>query len=537
MPPPDRPTPTPVNPIQKANAVPATPDNPRDRAGLKHELRTVVRHVIGYAELLLDSNELTPVQQEDISRIDQSARALESMLEGFFVELPQRGSNDVYPLLHDLRTPVNHIIGYTEMVLEDLAESGTQSKVIPDLQKIIENVKRWLVLVERYTGAPELPSRSPDPLDDLPSPDKINTPGWILSDLEGFRVKKDQTGHILVVDDDPQNRDILNRRLRQQGHLVDCLESGEAALEWITHYSPDLVLLDMLMPGLTGREVLAAMKQIGNVSDIPIIVISALDDQAEIARCIELGAEDYLSTPFNPAVLKARISTCLEKRRLRQMEISHLARLEEEKLKSERLLLNILPEPVADRLKAGENIIADYFSEVTVIFADLVNFTELTSEKEPEQIVGMLNQIFSRLDLIAQKHGLEKIKTIGDAYMAVGGLPTERQDHAEAVARFALDLSAEISRFDSTFGHPLAVRVGIDTGPVIAGIIGRNKFIYDLWGDTVNIASRMESSGVPGEIQVSESTWRKLKDNFQLRERGRIDIKGKGPMNTWILEA
>ena len=152
-------------------------------------------------------------------------------------------------------------------------------------------------------------------------------------------------------------------------------------------------------------------------------------------------------------------------------------------------------------------------------------------------IVGMLNQIFSRLDLIAQKHGLEKIKTIGDAYMAVCGLTTTREDHAEAVARFALDLTAEIRRFNDSFGSPLAVRVGIDTGPVIAGIIGRNKFIYDLWGDTVNIASRMESHGLPNEIQVREHTWEKLKDKFQLRERGEIEIKGKGLMKSWILEA
>ena len=511
--------------------------NFRDRAGLKHELRTVVRHVIGYAELMLDSKDLLPANKEDLTKIDHSARNLESMLESFFVELPQRGNNDVYPLLHDLRTPVNHIIGYTEIILEDLNDSNPESKLIPDLQKITENVKRWLVLVERYTGAPELPSPSPDPMTELPGNAKSGSPGWFLADLEGASVKTEHTGHILVVDDDPQNRDILYRRLRQQGHLVDCLESGEAALEWITKYTPDLVLLDMLMPGLTGREVLAAMKQISNVAEIPIIVISALDDQAEIARCIGLGAEDYLSTPFNPAVLKARISTCLEKRRLRQVEINHLARLEEEKLKSERLLLNILPEPVANRLKAGESIIADYFPEVTVIFADLVNFTELTSQREPEMIVGMLNQIFSRLDLIAQKHGLEKIKTIGDAYMAVCGLPTTREDHAEAVARFALDLTAEISRFNDSFGNPLAVRVGIDTGPVIAGIIGRNKFIYDLWGDTVNIASRMESHGLPNEIQVSEHTWEKLKGKFQLRERGEIDIKGKGLMKAWILEA
>ena len=173
---------------------------------------------------------------------------------------------------------------------------------------------------------------------------------------------------------------------------------------------------------------------------------------------------------------------------------------------------------------------------MTVIFADLVDFTETAAKLNPEEVVGMLNSIFSRLDLLAQKHGLEKIKTIGDAYMAVGGLPTPREDHAEAVARFALDLSAEIDRLQSKFDSELAVRVGINTGPVIAGIIGRNKFIYDLWGDTVNIASRMESSGVTGEIQVAENTWVRLKDQFKFRARGEIEIKGKGQMKVWLLE-
>ena len=516
---------------------------PADREELKHKLRTVVRHVIGYAELLLESDEIASNYREDLVRIDESVRNLELMMESFFVELPLRDADSIYSLLHDLRTPVNHIVGYTEIILEELGNGGNGDATLADLQKIRENMQTWMELVEQYTGAP-VRVRRDRPLDKGGSQTAgrsqhldPNSPAWIFAGVEGVELRPTLPGHILIVDDDRQNRDILERRLRQLGHLVDCLSSGEEAFEWLTNFTPDLVLLDMLMPGLSGRDVLSAMKSIGHLSDIPVIVISALDDQAQIAECIGLGAEDYLSTPFNPAVLKARISSSLEKRRLRKAEVEHLLRLEEEKQKSERLLLNILPASVADRLRAGETNIADYCPDVTVIFADLVNFTGFASQREPEEVLGMLNRVFSLVDLIAQKHGLEKIKTIGDAYMAVAGLPAPMENHAHAAARFALDLSQEIKRMANPEEIPLALRVGIDTGPVIAGIIGRDKFIYDLWGDTVNIASRMESHGLTGQIQVSENTWERLKDSFQFTERGSIDIKGKGQMKAWILDS
>ncbi len=517
--------------------------NPADQDELKHKLRTVVRHVIGYAELLLENDDVAAAYREDVTKIDDSARNLESMMESFFIELPLRDADSVYPLLHDLRTPVNHIVGYSEMILEELEAAGNQSAMFADLEKIRENIKIWLELIELYTGAPVRPGR--DRHHDKGSSQSAGasqhldptSPAWIFAGVVGVEVRTTHPGHILIVDDDRQNCDILERRLRQLGHLVDCVGSGEAAFEWLTNFTPDLVLLDMLMPGISGRDVLSAMKSMGNLSDVPVIVISALGDQAQIAECIGLGAEDYLSTPFYPAVLKARISSSLEKRRLRKVEIEHLFRLEEEKQKSERLLLNILPASVADRLRAGETNIADYFEDVTVVFVDLVHFTEFAAQREPEAVLGMLNRVFSLVDLIAQKHGLEKIKTIGDAYMAVAGLPTPMESHAQAVARFALDLSGAIKRMANSEEAPLAIRVGINTGPVIAGIIGRNKFIYDLWGDTVNIASRMESQGLPGQIQVSENTWERLKDSFQFTERGSIDIKGKGQMKAWILDS
>jgi class 3 adenylate cyclase len=170
-----------------------------------------------------------------------------------------------------------------------------------------------------------------------------------------------------------------------------------------------------------------------------------------------------------------------------------------------------------------------------VLFADLVDFTRRSRDTTPERVVEVLDDLFSALDALAERHGLEKIKTVGDAYMVVGGLPEPRPDHARAVADMALDLRQEVARHLDPGGEPLAVRVGIDTGPVVAGVIGRRKFSYDLWGDTVNTASRMESTGVPGCIQVTDRTYRRLADGYRLERRGPIQVKGKGKLVTWFL--
>ncbi|HAX78931.1 MAG TPA: adenylate/guanylate cyclase [Cyanobacteria bacterium UBA11372] len=203
---------------------------------------------------------------------------------------------------------------------------------------------------------------------------------------------------------------------------------------------------------------------------------------------------------------------------------------------SERLLLNILPEEIASRLKQGNSTIADTFTEVTVLFADIVGFTQLSSCVSPTELVVMLNDIFSTFDYLAERHGLEKIKTIGDAYMVVGGLPVPRSDHAEAIADMALDMQQAITEFSKTHDRDFSIRIGINSGPVVAGVIGIKKFIYDLWGDTVNTASRMESHSLPGCIQVTAATYQILEDKYLFESRGSIEVKGKGLMKTYLLQ-
>jgi len=344
-----------------------------------------------------------------------------------------------------------------------------------------------------------------------------------------------ECGRVLVVDDNRVNRIKLARLLERQGHDVAVAEDGHEALKKLHSQQFDILLLDIVMPGMDGYEVLAQMHANEELAAIPVIVISSIDEMQSVVKCIQMGAEDYLPKPFDAVLLRARLQASLEKKRLRDQQKMHLQELRVEREKSERLLLNILPRPIADRLKQRGGVIADSFESVTVMFADIADFTSLSAGMSPTRLVVLLNEIFSAFDQETARHGLEKIKTVGDEYMVVGGLPLPRPDHTEAVAQLALAIQARCRTFRTDEGKRIEFRIGINTGPVVAGVIGESKFCYDLWGDTVNIASRMTSHGKRNAIQVSESTYQALRDQFVLESRGPITLKGRGPMPAYLL--
>jgi adenylate cyclase len=212
-----------------------------------------------------------------------------------------------------------------------------------------------------------------------------------------------------------------------------------------------------------------------------------------------------------------------------------LVALRGEQAKAENLLLNILPRTIAEKLKAEPQTIADQFRSASILFADVVDFTPRSEHLRPAEVVGMLDQLFGHFDTLAERYGLEKIKTIGDCYMVAAGVPTPRSDHARALAQMALDMIEAMGSSEAVGDLGLELRVGINSGPVVAGVIGRKRFLYDLWGDAVNTASRMESHGTPGHIQITRATYELLKDDFRCEPRGTIAIKGKGDMETWYL--
>jgi PAS domain S-box-containing protein len=484
-----------------------------------------------------------------------------------------------------------------------------------------------------------------------------------------------QKGVILVVDDNPDNLELLFFSLSDSDFTIEFATDGKSAIQKVEDSQPDIILLDVMMPGIDGFETCRRLKANESSKDIPVIFMTALSETVDKVTGFSVGAVDYITKPIQAEDLKARVTTHLTIRNLNrslmeqnqrlQQEIKERQQKEEElrlsnqaiaassngivisdarkpdmpityvnpafehltgydaqevvgrncrflqgndtdqpalnelrealrrgkgckvvlsnyrkdgtlfwnelsispifdadgnlthfvgiqtditerkvaqealryqQEQTENLLLNILPKPIAEQLKLEPSTIADSFEEVSVLFADLVGFTEFSNQRSAKELVEFLNVIFSEFDQLVEKHDLEKIKTIGDAYMVVAGLPMPRPDHADAIAQIALDMQQALIKINIQTGETFSMRIGINSGSVVAGVIGLKKFSYDLWGDTVNTASRMESLGIPGEIQVTVETYQRLRDNYLFEERGAIRVKGKGEMITYLLK-
>lgn len=341
----------------------------------------------------------------------------------------------------------------------------------------------------------------------------------------------EQRSRVLVVDDDERIRSTLARLLLQLGHDVEEASDGRAALSRLREstYGFDLVLCDMEMPHMDGTAFLQHVKGDPSLS-CRIVMVSAVDDVAHIASCIEQGADDFLTKPFSRVLLEARIASSLARKRADDWQQRYLALVEEEKQQSQRLIASMLPDTIAERLRQGEGTIADQFDDVAILFADIVGFTQLASVLPAVELVARLNAVFSRFDDLVTWAGLEKIKTIGDAYMVGGGIPEPHERHCHAIAQLGLDMVVEAKQCGD-----LDLRVGIHCGPAVAGVIGATKPTYDVWGDTVNRAQRMESHGVPGRVHVSDAFRRRVADEFVFAPRGELDIKGCGRIETHFL--
>ncbi|KAB0681412.1 adenylate/guanylate cyclase domain-containing protein [Aureimonas leprariae] len=447
---------------------------------------------------------------------------------------------EIRTIRHDLRTPITAILGYGELVAEEAGDNG-DAWLGEALADTLGLANRLLTSVEklsgfaRNSGAAGLRAGDAAPAshDSSDETDDAKADGGSGA-KRGEAARQPITGRILVVDDNPSMRDLIARRLKRHGHEVATCNSGESALEKSARGGFDLMMLDLLMPGIDGLEVLKRLRERPETQVLPVIVMSALDEVEAAVRCIEAGADDYLSKPLDETLLRARIGSSLERKFLRDREQETLRLLRAEQQRSDDLLHNILPVSVARRLRAGESAIADRFDEVTVLFCDLVGFTRLAADMPPAETLELLAGIFSRFDALADRNGLEKIKTIGDAYMVVGGIPDPIADSARRVVSMAAEMPAVVH--GGAHGSMLDIRIGIHTGPAAAGIVGTKKFFYDVWGDTVNTASRLEASCEPGRIHASEATVAAAGGGFRFEPRGPVDLPGKGRMQTFYLK-
>jgi adenylate cyclase len=490
--------------------------------------------ILGYQTLILEElRQSGPAEaREDLEKVLGAARALQQLVHAILRgEVDLGGGEETEARLrHDLRTPINAILGYSEMVLEDFA-ADLGDTACADINTVLSEARRLLAQIETLVDM----SRA-DPGAEIGEDSDTR----LAEDLERTLRKSAssearETGRILIVDDEPANREILARQLRRKGHVVRTAGSARDAFETLAEERFDLALVDILMPDMNGIELLGLLKGDVTWRDMPVVMISGLNETAAIVKCIAAGAEDYLPKPVDPVLLHARVEACLERFRLREREKEFTARIQHEKDRADALLHAVLPAPVIRRLNDGEAQIADRFDDVSIIFADIVDFTPLVARTDPSMLLQQLAVLFSEFDDLAEKHGIDKIKTIGDAYMAAAGVPDPRPDHARAAIAFSRDLIRSMAR-GLGLDPDLKVRVGVHSGPVVAGLIGRKRFVYDVWGETVNLASRLETTGMAGRIQISGQTLRALGEDAGPAHARDHEVKGIGLITTYLID-
>jgi class 3 adenylate cyclase len=490
-------------------------------AHTREQLFAPVHHLVESCTWLrADAAEAAGELTADLDRIRTNAEKLRDLV----VDLLATGENaaeyaDDFPAFrrrigHELRSPASIIIMACDLLREDgsqdlLAKFGTEIDRIRRLaERVVASISEMVYYpFQRLTDAPP-------PV--LPGFDSS------LLTLPPDLFRPTVRGRILLADDNPDNREYLSRCLTRELHQVVAVEDGTAALAALRAAGEapfDLVLLDILMPGMNGYRVLQELKSDPALRDLPVVMISALGAMESVVRCIELGAEDFIPKPSNPVLLRARINACLEKKRLRDRE--------------QELLHAIFPAEIVDEFTTSSTIRPRRYERVGVMFLDVVGFTpycEARSDR-PEEVVDLLQRHVLAFEESARRHGVQKIKTIGDAFMAVAGLVRPDPDPVASLVRAGLDMLADAQ----SLGHGWNLRVGIHCGPVVAGVLGRSQFAYDLWGNTVNLASRMETASLPGRIALSEAAWAEIASRAEGECLERI-IRGVGLTEVWVFQ-
>jgi class 3 adenylate cyclase/CheY-like chemotaxis protein len=413
---------------------------------------------------------------------------------------------------HDLLTPLGQITGYAELLLEDLKEPW-RAKSEPVLQQVHQAAGRLRETVESMLAVPQ--------------PEAAESHDGVVAGLSGIRPQPSplrEHGRVLAADDNEFNRQILQRWLGRLGHTAHMASDGAEVLAALATENFDVILLDIIMPGMDGVQVLQRIREHTEWQHIPVIVVSALHEMDAVTRCIELGAEDYITRPFQPALLQARIGTCLEKKRMRDREAVHLRQIEEERGKFNALIHAILPDEVVNELQSTGMFLPQRHDEVAVLFADIVHFSDYCERHSPEEVVSHLQRLVQAFETIVQRYEVQKIKTIGDAFMAAAGLLKPMQNAVENCVRCGLDMVHAAKQLPPHWD----LRVGIHSGSVVAGLLGSRQYLFDLWGATVNAAARIEEQAASGSVTLSQAAWQRVSGIGRAEPLGVVCMKGVG---------
>jgi adenylate cyclase len=514
-------------------------------AHLRHELRTPLNAILGYSEMLMEdlAGAERPGLLTDLRRIHHAGSELVGLVSQLLDPgaIAARGELDPAALAAELRreliTPLNTVIGYAEMLLEEIIGADLEDRLAPDLHSIAEAARSFLGLVHDADGL-----LGAGPLD-VKASDQALARDAVASipSLEAAPpAAAAAAGRILVVDDNPINRHLLRRSLEREGHEVTSAENGVEALEILGTQRFDLLLLDVMMPEMNGFEVLHHLRDTEAWREIPVIMISALDEMDSVVRCIEMGAEDYLPKPFNPVLLKARIGACLEKKRLHDLERENQQRLQElnaalevrnrfiretfGRYLSDEVVERLLESPAGRKLGGQKRV-------VTALMADLRGFTTISERLPAEDVVNVINNFLEEMTDIIFKHQGTIDEFIGDSILAVFGAPILREDDARRAVACAVEMQLAmpaVNERNRRAGYPtVAMGIGINTGSMVVGNIGsRRRTKYGVVGREIVLASRIESCTIGGQILISESTARACGPILRIDDELTITPKG-----------
>lgn len=495
----------------------STPTPEKFRSNFRHDLRSIFSVLIGFGEVL----------REDL------AQAKNPNLEEFDTALAKARL-----LLDDTIQMINHCTLTSIAAFQTEVKNGLRRHTLPELRALNER----LTQLEELIGEQELITNILEAMRQLtlrchsPFERRIELNANILVQTSANKSDSvDNKGpRVMVIDDEPHNLHLIGTFLGRLGLSVVTFTSGHNALRALETEQCDLILLDLHMPAMSGLEFLKTIKADDRFKDIPVLVVTASDDADELTECIEAGAIDSLAKPFHTSFLKARVQTSLELQSIKKREKQYLHELNYQKNRAEEFLAAILPRNIIDELNQTGEVQPKRYENVCVLFCDIVGFTRSCDSQDHVTIINHLQSLFSAFEAIADLHNIQKIKTIGDSFMAVAGL-----SGGSVVAAELQCVRAGLEMIATAATHPSGwkVRVGIHSGTVTGGLVGSRQFLFDIWGDTVNMASRVEGAGKPQTLTCSKKTFESLDKHIKGQSLGIVELKGKGPQEIFTIEA